>query len=270
MKLSKIILLSVISIISISCNNRKENNKQDAQNNNTTISKHKEKKHWGYKGESGPEHWTEFEKDSDCGGKYQSPINIISKDAVTNNSLKELDIHYASKTKINEVVNNGHSIQYNFESGDYLNYKDDKYELKQIHFHESSEHTIDGIRYPMVIHMVHVNHKNQFVVLAVMVKEGYNSAPFEFLESYLPLDKGQRKNINSSFDLNKNLPNDKGYFHYIGSLTTPPCTEGVNWFVFKNPITISLEQVKTLQKLMPLNNYRNEQPLNGRQVVQNK
>ncbi len=231
---------------------------------------HKDELHWSYQGETGPKHWAEFEKDSDCGGKHQSPINIISTDATVDNTLKDLDIHYATNTKIHEVVNNGHSIQYNFELGDYLNYKGDKYELKQIHFHEASEHTIDGIRYPMVIHMVHVSDNNQFVVLAVMVKEGQNSEPFTFLESYLPLKTGQTKTIDASFDLNKNLPNSKGYYNYIGSLTTPPCTEGVNWFVFKNPITVSLKQVKELQKLMPLNNYRNEQPLNGRVVKQTK
>ena len=268
MKLAKIIVLSVISMISVSCNMRKEKNKKSIQSSNKII--HKEKKDWSYEGNTGPEHWDEFEKDSDCGGRYQSPINIISKDVITHNSLNDLDIHYVSKTKIHEVVNNGHSIQYNFEPGDYISFKGDKYELKQIHFHESSEHTIDGIRYPMAIHMVHVNDKSQIIVLAVMVKEGNNSAPFEFLESYLPINKNEHKTINSSFDLNQNLPNDKGYYHYVGSLTTPPCTEGVNWFIFKNPITISLEQVKIIQKLMPINNYRNEQPLNGRQVNQNK
>lgn len=264
-KKTKIILVCVLGTLTFACKND-----QKFTGKKGTSEVHNKNLHWGYQGETGPEHWAEIEKNSDCGGEHQSPINIISSDAKVDGSMKPLDIHYASATKIHEVVNNGHSIQYNFESGDYLNYKGDKYELKQIHFHEASEHTINGIRYPMVIHMVHVSDKNQFVVLAVMVEEGQDSAPFKFLESYLPLAKGQTKPINTSFDLNKNLPEDRGYFNYVGSLTTPPCTEGVNWFVFKNPITISLEQVKVLQKLMPLNNYRNEQPLNGRIVKQTR
>ncbi len=229
-----------------------------------------EKPHWNYEGETGPEHWAEFERDSDCGGQFQSPVNIISVNAQADSSLKPLDIHYSAETKIHEVINNGHSIQYNFDSGDYINYKGDTYKLKQIHFHEGSEHTINGIRYPLVIHMVHVNDNNQFLVLAVMAKEGVNSKPFTFLENYLPLEKGESKAVNASFNLNENLPDNKGYYHYIGSLTTPPCTEGVNWFVFKNPITVSLDQVKMLRNLMPLNNYRNEQPLNGRKIYQTK
>ena len=258
------IALFAMAVITVSCKSQKYKAKDEVS------SVHKEKLHWSYQGETGPEHWAEFEKDSDCGGNYQSPINIINTDAEVDNTLKGLDTHYATNTKIHEVVSNGHSIQYNFESGNYLNYKGDRYNLKQIHFHEASEHTIDGIRYPMVIHMVHVSNKNQFVVLAVMVKEGENSAPFKFLENYLPLVKGQTKPINASFDLNKILPKDKGYFNYVGSLTTPPCTEGVNWFVFKSPITISSGQVKELQKIMPLNNYRNEQALNGRIIKQTR
>jgi len=262
MKLLKsTIIFFIICILTISC---------DKDESNNTKIPSEEKAHWGYDGETNPEHWAELEKESECGGEYQSPINIISNNAIIDEELKELDIHYASQTKIHEVVNNGHSIQYNFEPGDYLMYKEDKYELKQIHFHAPSEHTINGIHYPMVIHMVHVSDKNQFVVLAVMVQEGKSSAPFDFLESYLPVNEGQNIEIDTSFDLNKNLPDNKGYYSYVGSLTTPPCTQGVNWFIFKEPITVSLEQVKVLKKLMPLNNYRNEQPLNGRQVKQTK
>lgn len=262
---AKAILICALGVITLGC----ESNQKVTKVRETSHERNKEL-HWSYQGETGPEHWKEIEKDSDCGGKYQSPINIISVDAKVDDSMKPLDVHYSSKIKIKEVVNNGHSIQYNIESGDYLNYKEDKYELKQIHFHAASEHTINGIQYPMVIHMVHVSDEGKFAVLAVMVKEGRENKLFTFLESYLPLKKEQIKQMNTSFDLNKCLPKDKGYFNYVGSLTTPPCTEGVNWFVFKKTITISLEQVKILQKLMPLNNCRKEQPLNGRIVKQTR
>ncbi|QTD37247.1 carbonic anhydrase family protein [Polaribacter batillariae] len=269
---NSIFAVVLLAITFTSCNKGTKTAKQSKktpEKEQVSATNH-QKKHWSYAGETGPEHWVEIEKNSECGGEFQSPVNIVSVDALADESLKPLDIHYASSTKIHDVKNNGHSIQYNFESGDYINYKGDTYDLKQIHFHESSEHTINGIRFPLVIHMVHVSKKGEYLVLAVMAKEGVSSAPFDFLESYLPLKKGEIKTVDSSFNLNLNLPKNKGYYNYVGSLTTPPCTQGVNWFVFKEPITVSLEQVNKLKKLMPINNYRNEQPLNGRKIKMTK
>ncbi|WP_103070088.1 carbonic anhydrase [Aquimarina sediminis] len=271
MKTKYIIQILLLVVVITSCSNSK---KEPLDVISKEVVDHKQKlpkaleneKHWSYKGETGPEHWAEIVKDSDCGGTFQSPINIITIDAVVDKKLKPLDIRYAKETKIHEVINNGHSIQYNFEKGDYINYNKNKYVLKQIHFHESAEHTIDGIRYPIVIHMVHVSTKGEFLVVAVMAKEGENSTPFEFLESFLPIKKGEVKQVNESFDLTENLPENKSYYTYKGSLTTPPCTEGVNWFILKNPITVSLQQVLTLRDLMPIDNYRSEQPLHGRDV----
>ena len=108
----------------------------------------------------------------------------------------------------------------------------------------------------------------ELTVLGIMGTEGKNSAPFQFLEKFLPVEKEESKIVDEAFNLNLNLPaNHKDYFHYSGSLTTPPCSENVNWIVFKEPITLSLEQVKVLRSLMPVNNYRNEQPLNDRVVL---
>lgn len=256
MRLKNNIQFLLILVILISCQKKKTSSK------NTN----KEEEAWSYSGESGPEHWAELEKNSECGGKFQSPINIISINAKIDSQLNSLDIHYEKSTKIHSVKNNGHSIQYNFEKGDYINYKNECFNLKQIHFHESSEHTIDGVRYPLVIHMVHANSTGEYLVLAIMAKEGKTSIPFEFLESFLPLEKGEVKKINKPFNLNHNLPLNRGYYSYTGSLTTPPCTEGVKWFIFKEPITISVEQVNILKTLMPVNNYRKEQPLNGRKI----
>ena len=222
---------------------------------------------WGYSGETGPAHWAELVTDSQCGGNAQSPIDIIAVDATADTSSRPLDIHYADSTRISEVTNNGHTIQYNFEKGDYVNFAGRQYALQQIHFHESSEHTLNGVRYPMVIHMVHTSPAGDFLVVAVMAQEGKGSAPFDFLERYLPLAVEETKPVHEHFDLNDNLPAERGYFHYTGSLTTPPCTEGVDWFVFREPITVSKSQIRELQALMPLNNYRNEQALNHRIVT---
>ncbi|QKX06073.1 carbonic anhydrase family protein [Aquimarina sp. TRL1] len=221
-------------------------------------------KHWSYHGETSPEHWEEVEKGADCGGRYQSPINIVA--AIDDSSLQPIEFHYDDDTDIDAVVNNGHSIQYDFEKGDYIQIDTIRYELLQFHFHEPAEHTIQGIRYPMVIHFVHRSEEGAYAVIAVMVKEGESSPAFEFLENYLPVREGERKEIDTSFDINSALPQQTNYYHYTGSLTTPPCTEGVQWYIMEEPITISVAQVVALQKLMPLHNYRNEQQLNGRTI----
>ena len=223
---------------------------------------------WTYEGEMGPEHWAELEKKSDCNGHQQSPINIVNINVVKDLNLEPLEMHYSKNVKIHDISNNGHTLQYNFEHGDFIVIDDENYELKQIHFHEAAEHTIDGIRYPLEMHMVHVSKTKKIAVLAILAKEGKPKAPFTFLESYLPVYTGEVKEINSTFDLNRNLPKNKTYYTYKGSLTTPPCSQNITWFIFKHPITISVEQVKQIQKLMPHDNYRGEQPLNNRKVYQ--
>ncbi len=266
--MKNISLIYIIVLTLCSCENLLENkNIQAALPHGEHVSGHSlENKHWTYEGETGPEHWAEIERQSDCDGKRQSPINIIDYKTEIDPNLKPLDIHYSNSVKIHEVTNNGHSIQYNFEKGDFIYLKDEKYELHQIHFHEASEHTINGIRYPLEMHMVHINRGGKIAVLAVMAEEGKSSAPFTFLERYLPVRSGETKQIDANFDLSLNLPKNREYYTYEGSLTTPPCTQRVSWYVFKTPITISLHQVKQLKELMPLNNYRDEQALNGRTV----
>jgi carbonic anhydrase len=234
------------------------------ENKEKTTNEHA--KHWSYKNETGPEHWAEFEKSGNCDGTSQSPINIINIDAKKDASLKPLALEYAKNIKLHDVTNNGHSIQFNFEKGDYLVFNGEKYFLKQFHFHEASEHTLNGIRYPIEIHLVHQNENGAITVIGIFAEEGKNSSPFTILENNLPLKIGETKELNIPFDISSILPENKSYFNYSGSLTTPPCSEKVNWIILKNPITISLSQVKIIQNIMPLNNYRNEQPLNSRIV----
>lgn len=243
-------------IISISCN-KKENSQ----------SKNEEHNHWSYEGETAPEHWAEIEKNSDCGGNKQSPINIIEIDAIYD-SLPEnkLDFFYNEKTNITEVQNNGHSIEFDFELGDSISFKNEIYHLLQIHFHEPSEHTINGVRYPIEIHFVHKSNLDDLTVISVLGEEGEESELFEFFESFLPIQVNESKMIQEKVNVFDLLSTNDSFYNYNGSLTTPPCSENVNWVVFKKPIVISEKQVLTLQKNMPLNNYRNEQPLNGRKV----
>lgn len=219
--------------------------------------------HWSYEGETGPEHWAEIDS-NDCDGKFQSPVDIVNAQP---SDLEPLHIYYSDETKIQDVTNNGHSIQFNFDLGDYIVLNGEKYELKQFHFHEPAEHTVKGVRYPLSIHLVHLNKYGKYAVLEVMAEESAtNSESFDFLEGYLPLYVEETKDIGESFNINTVLPEKKQYYTYTGSLTTPPCTEDVQWFIFKAPVGVSLKMTKMLHDIMPLNNYRNTQPINGRVI----
>lgn len=253
-------LLGIILVIIFSCNGTKKKTHDDNTHEET---------HWSYSGETSPEHWIEIEKNSDCDGKHQSPINIIHKDVDSVKINNDLKILYTPTTLISEVENNGHSVQFDFEAGDSINYKNETYYLKQIHFHEPSEHKINGIIYPIEMHLVHVSKAGNITVLGVLGEEGDESQLFEFFESFLPIEEGTTKEIHQKIDLSSLFLEDKHYYTYGGSLTTPPCSEGVNWVVFKEPIVLSVEEVLKLKNNMPINNYRNEQPINERVVNYN-
>ncbi len=255
---STILFLALISMIS--CKN---------QEKSEVITKTEDHKHWSYQGETSPEHWIEIEKNSDCDGKRQSPINIIDINTISVDSAETLKILYTPETILNKVENNGHSIQFNFNSGDSISYNNEIYHLKQIHFHESSEHIVNGVKYPAEIHLVHQSDSKKLTVLGILCMEGHESQLFEFFESFLPIEGGQFKKIDKAIDLLNLFPEDKSFYSYRGSLTTPPCTENVSWIVFKQPIIISLEEVLKLKDNMPINNYRNEQPINDRKVYYN-
>lgn len=157
-------------------------------------------KHWTYEGETSPEHWAKIEKNSDCDGKSQSPINIITDHTLPVKNVNNLKVFYSPKTVINKVKNNGHSIQFNFEPGDSIQYKKEVYHLKQIHFHEPAEHLINGIRYPIEIHFVHKSDQNNLTVLGIFGEEGEVSGLFDFFESFLPIKNGESKEINKAID----------------------------------------------------------------------
>lgn len=229
---------------------------------------HTEKEqHWSYEGETSPDHWAEIEKNSDCSGTRQSPINIIDINTVSAaHEDSMLEFYYSSKTVLNKVRNNGHSIQYDFEKGDSLRNKNINYNLAQIHFHEPSEHTINGVRYPIEIHLVHQSDEKNFTVVGILGIEGGESHFMEEMESYLPLEVNEEKLIERSIDIRTILPEKKDYYTYEGSLTTPPCSENVQWIILKNPLELSLDEVLKLRSNMPLKNYRNEQALNDRKV----
>lgn len=268
--MNKLLSITILlSLFLIACNNSSKNKK--GKNTDEELLKQKTTEQWSYSGESGPEFWAQLEKESDCGGQYQSPINIntINSELITND-IKASDFHYENATDIQSVKNNGHTIKYNFTSNENIMiYDGGKYLLKQFHFHSPSEHTINGVRYPLELHMVHYDKDSgEYLVFAIMAQQGDPSETFEFLGQFLPLKQGETKTVNKSqqlsYALNESIVG--ALYNYRGSLTTPPCTEKVNWFVLEKPISVSEEQIKMLSISMPINNYRDIQPLNGRKI----
>ena len=235
--------------------------------NKITKEHNEEHEHWSYEGETSPEHWAELEKDSNCSGNFQSPINIATSEVINDTiSMNKVDILYSPETELSQVKNNGHSVEFGFDEGDSIRYMNDIYHLKQIHFHEPAEHTINGVRFPLEMHLVHMDSKNEFTVISILGEQGVETEYSEFLNLFLPLKEGETKEIHESFDLTDLFHDNTEYYSYKGSLTTPPCTEPVNWIILKESVTISKEAVNFLKNNMPLDNYRNEQALNGRKV----
>lgn len=259
--LKRILSLAVLLIVVLhfSCNKEKADKKGSLSHDSHE---------WSYAGETSPEHWAELEKNSDCLGEKQSPINIIDLNVVQ----KEGDtahntLFYSPKTILTRVRNNGHTIQFDFDRGDSICSRDIHYDLVQIHFHTPSEHTVNGIRYPIEIHLVHQSkNMDRYTVLAIFGIEGQESETLERMESFLPLKEGEEKVIEKAIDLTTIFPHSKDYYSYLGSITTPPCTENVNWIIFKEPSVLSLEEVIRMRDNMPLRNFRNEQDLNDRLV----
>ena len=215
--------------------------------------------HWGYEGE---------EKDwnscfMECAGQVQSPVNITR--AVQDANLSALKMNYTEVPV--HLLNNGHTIQFEQEPGSTLELDGATFELLQFHFHTQSEHTIDGIRYPMEVHLVHKNlTTDALAVVGIMFKQGNENLFLKNFMENLPQEEDEHymeetKKVNT-IDL---LPADAGYFTYSGSLTTPPCSQIVTWIVMKEPIEASPEQINSFFDLMQTN-FRPIQPLNGREV----
>jgi carbonic anhydrase len=222
--------------------------------------------HWGYAGEHGPAHWGDMEADfAECkAGKAQSPIDI--HDAKTE-KLPALDFHYTASGA--EVVNNGHTIQVNLASGGLLNLDGVPYTLVQFHFHSPSEEEVNEKTFPMVVHMVHRSADGKLAVVAVLLKEGKPNAALAPILEKLPQTEGEKMTLATKFSPADILPVERGYYKFMGSLTTPPCSEGVRWQVFKQQVEVSKAQITAFRKLYPMD-ARPVQPLNGRTIEQSE
>jgi carbonic anhydrase len=225
--------------------------------------------HWSYSGETNPAHWGSMEKEfATCGiGKAQSPIDIhTSKVHIAD--LPAIAFDY--KPAALRIIDNGHTVQVNYPPGSTITVGDKRYELVQFHFHKPSEEKINGKRFDMVAHLVHKDVEGHLAVVAVPLKAGLENALVATLWKNLPKKKEQEVVVDSvSIDATNLLPANRGYYTFEGSLTTPPCSEGVRWFVLRGHTTISKSEITAFGKLYPMN-ARPVQPLNGREVMATK
>jgi carbonic anhydrase len=225
--------------------------------------------HWSYSGAGAPGHWAGMEKEFEtCGiGKHQSPIDIRSTAAKVSD-LPEIAFDYRPSPL--KIIDNGHTVQVNYAPGSSITVNGTRYELAQFHFHKPSEEKIDGKSFDMVAHLVHKDANGKLAVVAVPLKKGAENPLVATLWKNLPKEKEHEKSVESaSINVADLLPAKHGYYAFDGSLTTPPCSEGVRWFVLKSPTTISSGELAAFGKLYPMN-ARPVQPLNGREVLSSK
>ena len=215
--------------------------------------------HWGYEGDNGPEHWGDAFPV--CGkGKKQSPLNIIGP---FEKSKDTLSVDY--KEGPLKILNNGHTIQVNTEPGSTLTIGKESFDLLQFHFHRPSEEQVDGKNASMVAHFVHKSKEGKLAVIGVMLNEGKDSAAIKTLWANLPPKEGEEfLPPKVTFNPASMLPKEMGFYNYEGSLTTPPCTEGVQFYILKTPVDISKQQ---LAKFPFKLNARPVQSLNGRKIA---
>jgi carbonic anhydrase len=245
--------------------------------------------HFAYSGDHGPANWSTLSPAySVCqAGKNQSPVDIVGKQDV---DLPMLELKYS--TLALNFVNNGHAVQANYAAGSTMadDYHEDApnkahvtyapgstvahlgstYELKQFHFHSPSEHQVDGKNMPAEVHFVHADSNGHLAVIAVFVAEGPAHPTVTQLWQNLPGEEGDSRSLDRPISASDMLPEtrDYSYYYYQGSLTTPPCSEGVRWLLMKEPISMSAEQLAALKRAIGFDNNRPVQPLNGRVIFE--
>jgi carbonic anhydrase len=221
--------------------------------------------HWEYSGEDGPDNWSKLSPEfTACAtGKNQSPVDL--KGAIKG-ILSPITFDY--KTNASEIINNGHTIQANYASGSTITVDGVQFELKQFHFHAPSENLINSKSYPMELHLVHADKNGNLAVVAVMFKEGDANPAIAELWKQMPKKVDDKNILPDPVNALKLLPKNQAYFRFNGSLTTPPCSEGVRWMVMKTPVTVSHEQLQAFENVLHHANNRPVQPVNARPIIE--
>lgn len=220
--------------------------------------------HWGYEGNRDPAHWGKLSPDfSLCEtGKNQSPINIRHALSVQHDPLS---LTFQSGPQ--HIINNGHTVQVNVSAGNTLLLDNETFTLQQFHFHAPSENEIDGKQFPLEGHFVYKNADGALTVIALMFQEGDVSPPLAVAWQQMPTQIDQAEEIRTPMAIQTLLPASLSYYRFSGSLTTPPCSEGIRWLVLDHPVTASAEQIHQFSSVMHHANNRPLQPLNGRVII---
>ena len=220
--------------------------------------------HWEYSGETGPENWAKLSPEySACAGKNQSPINI---GGLIDAKLKPIVFNYKAGTT--EILNNGHTVQVNAAAGSSIMVDGIQFDLKQFHFHAPSENLIKGKSYPLEAHLVHADKDGNLAVVAVMFSAGKASKALEKAWAQMPQKEGDKLGLTAKLSAQEILPSNRDYYRFNGSLTTPPCSEGVRWLVMKYPSTASKAQIEAFAHVMHHPNNRPVQSVNARPILE--
>ncbi|QKJ85417.1 carbonic anhydrase [Paramixta manurensis] len=221
--------------------------------------------HWSYEGQGSPEHWGDLNASWEMckNGQFQSPIDIRQP---VNGNLPALEINLHTKSQ--SIVNNGHTVQIVVDDDDDFMLDNQAYHLKQFHFHTPSENRIEGQTFPLEAHFVHANQNGELAVVAVMFTEGAENPAITAILNNLPAKLNDVKALQKPLNLSALFPADKHYYRYSGSLTTPPCSEGVTWLVMRNNVTLSPSQLSMFVNALKHANNRPLQPLHGRIIVE--
>jgi carbonic anhydrase len=206
--------------------------------------------HWSYEGATGPDRWGELDAASRVcsAGAQQSPVDI---GGTLRAQLPPLKITW--RKAADTIVNNGHTIQLNVAEGSTLAAPGGSYKLVQFHFHRPSEHLIGGKNFPMEVHFVHANSSGGLAVVGVLMAGGRANKVFNKVVSTMPEKEGPAVKADPAIDPNGLLPPGRGYYRYEGSLTTPPCSETVDWLLLADPIQVADADIARFAKLYPLN-----------------
>ncbi|MFZ5616107.1 MAG: carbonic anhydrase [Pseudomonadota bacterium] len=252
--------IASISILILSCWDSRES-QAVARDALEAAPAQKEQAHWTYEDQA---HWSETsEAAKACAiGTRQSPIELREQALID-----EPDLSFNYQSGVGAIFNNGHSIEVAAPQGQGMTTGGEVFTLMQAHFHDPSEHHLGGAAFPLEMHLVHRDAGNRLAVIGVLFREGSENAALARLWEAAPLERGKDNAVAAEFDASAFLPPSRVHFEYEGSLTTPPCTEGVRWFVMRTPMEASAAQIDFLSSQIG-KNARAIQSLNARTITE--
>jgi carbonic anhydrase len=270
---NKYLLSTLVFVLLFSCNSSNKESQSSTEQPQAQTTPSARPTHWSYSENGGPAKWGDLDPVyAICAkGNHQSPIDLIttatSSDLGLKFDYKTSSVRIAHNEHMEEIIDNGHTIQVTVDEGSTITLGNAVYELKQFHFHTPSEHTVNGVHMPMEMHMVHQSTDGKLAVVSILFEEGEKpNANFEVLIANLPNKKGESLNPKDQvLHLQPHVEKITNVYHYVGSLTTPPCSEDVQWIVVQQPVSLTKAEIEAFSSRIGPNN-RPVQPLNDRSI----